>query len=291
MENDCPPAKKRRNASPENHVDGSECNKDTNTEEILSTEVVVEQDCALNNGKESLTESTRIGDSDVEQENDKCKNETVMEESQSDAPKAGGDEIRNDNNASGENGYSQSGKKLLVLDVNGLLVDIVADPDEGYKPDKIIGSKAVFKRPFCDEFLKFCFEKFNVGVWTSRTRRNIEPLLMFLGIDTKQLLFCWNQFHCTRTGFNTIENSGKPLVLKELKKLWDKQDPYLPWYRGDYNETNTVFLDDSPYKALRNPPNTAIFPHSYSYRDTQDNGLGSVSMLPAQRHDLSSSQN
>ncbi|XP_076924000.1 uncharacterized protein LOC143586321 isoform X2 [Bidens hawaiensis] len=165
-------------------------------------------------------------------------------------------------------------KKLLVLDVNGLLVDIVADPDEGYKPDTIIGSKAVFKRPFCDEFLKFCFERFNVGVWTSRTRRNIEQVLKFLEINSQdQLLFCWDQFHCTKTGFNTIENSGKPLVLKELKKLWEKQDSNLP-EKGVYNESNTIFLDDSPYKALRNPPHTAIFPYSYSYRDTQDNGLG-----------------
>lgn len=113
-----------------------------------------------------------------------------------------------------------------------------------------------------------------------------------------------DQSHCTETGFNTIENSDKPLVLKELKKLWEKQDPNLPWEKGVYDESNTFLLDDSPYKALRNPvsssfsfnffsfyhqlkvligftihnsyfqPNTAIFPYTYSYRNTQDNGLG-----------------
>ncbi|KAI7748674.1 hypothetical protein M8C21_020260, partial [Ambrosia artemisiifolia] len=166
-------------------------------------------------------------------------------------------------------------KKLLVLDVNGLLVDIVADPDEYHKPDTVIASKAVFKRPFCDDFLEFCFQRFNVGVWTSRTRKNINRVLDFLMRDTQhQLLFCWDQSHCTETGFNTIENTGKPLLLKELKKLWEKQDPNLPWDRGAYDESNTLLLDDSPYKALRNPPHTAIFPYTYSYRNAHDNDLG-----------------
>lgn len=55
------------------------------------------------------------------------------------------------------------------------------------------------------------------------------------------------------TGFKTIENRSKPLVLKELKKLWEKLEPGLPWEMGDYDQTNTLLLDDSPYKALRNP--------------------------------------
>ncbi|XP_022016884.1 uncharacterized protein LOC110916461 isoform X3 [Helianthus annuus] len=178
--------------------------------------------------------------------------------------------------SSGDDAQSHFRKKLLVLDVNGLLVDIVADPpDEAHKPDTRIAQKAVFKRPFCDEFLEFCFQRFSVGVWTSRTRKNINRVLDFLMRDTqRQLLFCWDQSHCTDTGFNTIENSGKPLLLKELKKLWEKQDPNLPWDRGAYDESNTLLLDDSPYKALRNPPYTAIFPYTYSYLDTQDNDLG-----------------
>ncbi|KAK9073258.1 hypothetical protein SSX86_007582 [Deinandra increscens subsp. villosa] len=274
MDYDCPPAK-RRNISLENHVDHSEHNKDPNTEGVSNTEVVVEQGYAFNEGQESLTEDMQIEHFDIGQEDSsKSKNKIVIEESELDATDACSDQIKKEDNSCGDDGGSHSRKKLLVLDINGLLVDIVAGPDEAYKPDTIIGSKAVFKRPFCDEFLKFCFERFSVGVWTSRTRRNIERVLQFLSIDIEhQLLFCWDQSHCTDTGFNTVDNSDKPLVLKELKKLWEKQDPNLPWHKGVYNESNTIFLDDSPYKALRNPPYTAIFPYSYSYRDTQDNGL------------------
>lgn len=59
--------------------------------------------------------------------------------------------------------------------------------------------------------------------------------------------------HCTDTGFRTLENRHKTLVCKELRNIWDKSDPSLPWQKGGYNESNTLLVDDSPYKALLNP--------------------------------------
>ncbi|CAA0815315.1 Haloacid dehalogenase-like hydrolase (HAD) superfamily protein [Striga hermonthica] len=166
-------------------------------------------------------------------------------------------------------------KKLLVLDVNGLLVDISPYVPYDYDPDDIILRKAVFKRPYCDDFLKFCFERFNVGVWTSRARRNMEPILDFLlGNDKSRLLFFWDQSHCTDTGFTTVEKRNRPLQLKKLKKLWDKCEPDLPWERGVYNESNTLLLDDTPSKSLTNPRYNAVFPHTYRFRNVRDNSLG-----------------
>lgn len=62
-----------------------------------------------------------------------------------------------------------------------------------------------------------------------------------------------DMFHSTQTGFKTLENTHKPLVCKELRRIWENDDPNLPWKKGDYNESNTLLLDDSPYKALLNP--------------------------------------
>lgn len=74
------------------------------------------------------------------------------------------------------------------------------------------------------------------------------------GIDCLTISnFVQDQTHCTETGFTTVENRSKPLFLKELKKIWDKEVPTLPWEKGDYTPSNTLLLDDSPYKALRNP--------------------------------------
>ena len=99
-------------------------------------------------------------------------------------------------------------KKLLILDINGLLADIQCRTPKGYKADKTIARRAgedrllnfnllirlrlffftfksicatqivigsllsfsVFKRPFCSEFLKFCFWRFDVAIWSSRTK-------------------------------------------------------------------------------------------------------------------------
>ncbi|OVA15087.1 NLI interacting factor [Macleaya cordata] len=183
-------------------------------------------------------------------------------------------------------------RKLLVLDLNGILVDIVSEVPKGYKAHKQIARKALFKRPFCDDFLKFCFENFNVGVWSSRMKRNVNTVVDFLMEDMKNnLLFCWDQAHCTETGVGTLENRQKPLVLKELKKLWNKHEHSLPWEKGTYDESNTLLLDDSPYKALRNPPHTAIFPRSYSFQDTEDNSLGPGGDLRVYLEGLVSAEN
>ncbi|XP_062116739.1 uncharacterized protein LOC133830710 isoform X2 [Humulus lupulus] len=155
---------------------------------------------------------------------------------------------------------SRSQKKLLILDVNGLLVDFVSGGDRQFRPDIIISKKAVYKRPYCDEFIEFCFEKFNVGVWSSRMKWNMDKVIWFLFDKSRhKLLFCWDQSHCSATGTNTLENNNKPLVFKELRKLWEKLEPNLPWEIGEYDETNTLLLDDSPYKALRNPDLEGIF--------------------------------
>ncbi|KAG0464733.1 hypothetical protein HPP92_018897 [Vanilla planifolia] len=166
-------------------------------------------------------------------------------------------------------------KKLLVLDLNGLLADIVNDYHFSCGVQMRVGGKPFFKRPFCDDFLKFCFENFDIGIWSSRRRHNVDCVVEYLLRDYKhKVLFCWDQSKCTYTGAKTIENHHKPLVLKELKKLWDKEDSELPWEKGEYSPSNTLLLDDSPYKAICNPPYTAIFPHPYHYQDEGDASLG-----------------
>lgn len=63
-----------------------------------------------------------------------------------------------------------------------------------------------------------------------------------------------DQSHCTDTGFPVVgKKRSKSIILKKLKKLWEKFEPDLPWERGEYDESNTLLLDDSPHKALCNP--------------------------------------
>ncbi|XP_071703231.1 uncharacterized protein [Rutidosis leptorrhynchoides] len=171
---------------------------------------------------------------------------------------------------------SQPKKKLLILDIYGILVDIVDGKDATIGRDYSIGSKsAVYKRPYCDDFLDFCFKNFFVCVWSSTTRWEMEKVLNVISKDLiERFAFCLDQTDCINTGEKTPENMSKPLFLKDVRKLWLLYDAANPFDEDFYNVTNTILLDNSPYKALCNPPYTAIFPITYDYRNREDNCLG-----------------
>ncbi|XP_019194959.1 PREDICTED: uncharacterized FCP1 homology domain-containing protein C1271.03c-like isoform X1 [Ipomoea nil] len=168
-----------------------------------------------------------------------------------------------------------SRRKLIILDVNGLLGDVVRRRVPGGASFSG-GTSEIIKRPFCDDFLRFCFDKFDVGIWSSRLKKNLDPIVDYLlGDQKKKLLFCWNMSNCTQTGFKTPENKHKPLVLKELRKIWENEFPNLQWFvKGYYNESNTLLLDDSPYKALLNPVHSSIFPETFKLMNKNDKALG-----------------
>ncbi|XP_030953320.1 uncharacterized protein LOC115976278 isoform X2 [Quercus lobata] len=183
-------------------------------------------------------------------------------------------------------------KKLLILDINGVLADIVLPAPKNCKPDFKFAGRALFKRPFYQDFLKFCFERFEVGVWSSRAKKNVTRVIDYLmGGVKRKLLLCWDRSHCTPTKFKTLEDKHKPVVLKELTKIWEKHDPSLPWKKGDYNQSNTLLLDDSPYKALLNPPHTAIFPDSFNFQNTGDKSLGAGGELRVYLEGLAEAEN
>ncbi|KAL8170449.1 hypothetical protein V2J09_022253 [Rumex salicifolius] len=154
---------------------------------------------------------------------------------------------------------SRPRKKLLILDINGILADVVYPPPKGYKADIRISGRAVFTRPHCRDFLKFCLERFQVGIWSSRSKKLVDRILDYLIGDLRErLTFCWDISQCTESQFRTLENRHKVMVFKELRMLWEKRDSSLPWRNGDYSELNTLLLDDSPYKALLNPVRSGI---------------------------------
>ncbi|KAM3341305.1 hypothetical protein P3S68_028940 [Capsicum galapagoense] len=128
----------------------------------------------------------------------------------------------------------------------------------------------VFKRPYCDQFMKFCLERFEVGLWSSDKDRNIEPVLdnILVGLRRK-LVFVWDQDNCIDSGFSTVEKKNKPIFLKQLKKIWENNS-----YGGRFSKSNTLLIDDEPHVALLNPPITGVFPPAYKVNDGRDTFLG-----------------
>ncbi|KAM0053479.1 putative FCP1 domain, HAD superfamily protein [Helianthus debilis subsp. tardiflorus] len=63
-------------------------------------------------------------------------------------------------------------KKLLVLPMGGFLVHRAHRRrsntiPKNRQPDFCSGNFMIYKRPFCQEFLEFCFQRFQVGIWSS----------------------------------------------------------------------------------------------------------------------------
>lgn len=167
-------------------------------------------------------------------------------------------------------------KKLLILCLGGLLVNRVHLKDKatvrGLRPDLVYGKFLVFKRPFCTDFLKFCFERFEVALWSSAREHNIEGVLTNItggSGNRSKLLFVWAQEECIESEFYCLHNAKKPLFLKELKDVWGSSS-----CKGKYSASNTLLIDDEPHTALLNPPNTAIFPEPYKKHDSSDTFLG-----------------
>ncbi|XP_050380371.1 uncharacterized protein LOC126797713 [Argentina anserina] len=163
-------------------------------------------------------------------------------------------------------------KKLLVFDLNGLLVyrafcfnTSVIPRDRA--PDGKCGNHLVFKRPFAEEFMLFCLERFEVGIWTSALEKNVDGVLDCLMEKLRsRLIFVWDQHQCTDSGFKSLEKKMKPLFFKDLKKVWDQ-------FKGKFSASDTLLIDDQPYKALLNPPYSGIFLDPYVPDNGSDNAL------------------
>ncbi|KAF5784148.1 putative FCP1 domain, HAD superfamily protein [Helianthus annuus] len=172
-----------------------------------------------------------------------------------------------------------SKKKLLVIPLRGIFVHRAHRlwPEtipRNCRPDFRYKNLLVYKRPYCVDFLKFCFERFHVGLWSSFKEQNLQGILDNVIGDLKnKLLFTWDQEQCTDSGFMCLEKQDKPLLLKELSHIWDKKYPNLPWSDGEYSASNTLLIT-YPEKAILNPLYTAIFPPSYDPESKKDDLLG-----------------
>ncbi|XP_034225623.1 uncharacterized protein LOC117635405 [Prunus dulcis] len=99
------------------------------------------------------------------------------------------------------------------------------------------------------------------------------------GLRSK-LVFAWDQVKCTDSGFKTLEKRDKPLFLKELKKVWEgKCSKTRSSSTGKYSSSNTLLMDNQPYKALLNPPHTAICPAEYKVDQVDDMALGPMGVF------------
>ena len=155
-------------------------------------------------------------------------------------------------------------KVLVIIDLNGLFFDRVFMRGQSKhnlrKPSSdtdavVLGSYLVHKRPGLGNFLDFLFANFSVMIWSSARMQNIQRLIDH-AFGQRHFVAIWDQEKCTvRKPHPT--NERKPcLFLKKLQDFWDTADAW--------DQTNTILIDDSPLKAIENPPHTSVHPEEWT---------------------------
>ena len=90
----------------------------------------------------------------------------------------------------------QPERKLLILDLDETLI-YATEEKLKYEPDFIVGQYFVYKRPFLNEFLSFCFDNFEVSLWTTATKNYAEEILQKILNKNQNLKFLWTLERCT----------------------------------------------------------------------------------------------
>ena len=128
--------------------------------------------------------------------------------------------------------------KLLILDLDETLIHATEEPltrQADFKTELY----SVYKRPFVDRFLEFCFQNFKVGVWTTAGKEFAEEVVQNIFTSGYTLEFLWSYQRCTRVfDSETLE----VYYIKNLKKL----------KRKGYHLEEIIMVDDTPRKLERN---------------------------------------
>lgn len=199
---------------------------------------------------------------------------------------------------------SEPGRRWLnvVLDLNGILCECKearfttppitvwnreSDPFSSSVPS-MIGPKAVYVRPHCEEFLSSLNEFADITVWSSMKVSTTKQICKCL---FRRLTFPRNvlgQEQCEkikvkapngRVTFLKVKGTEKDVFLKTLSKN------LFPSFGGRYSASNTLVVDDSPMKHILNHPTNVILPDSWSSDSRgQSDAFLMGTLLPYLRH-------
>ncbi|KAF9573072.1 hypothetical protein EC968_009032 [Mortierella alpina] len=147
-------------------------------------------------------------------------------------------------------------KLLVILDLNGTL----------FYRNKA-NKRSVTARPHLSMFLDFLFEHCRVMVWSSAQPHSVETMLSFgFGDRVSRLDRVWSRDHFR---LPAVDYARKVLTIKDLEYVWEgiekekkmaKPDgggggDKHPKYAVQFDQTNTVLIDDSKHKTQLQPHN------------------------------------
>jgi NLI interacting factor-like phosphatase len=146
----------------------------------------------------------------------------------------------------------------LILDLNGVLIDEGTPPRGSYKKPLVV-------RDGVGPFLKFCVENFWVSFWSCCRGRKMDVLLAEIQKHCEvSLEFCkkFDQYWCdtvTKADGSAL-GGDKPYFLKTLATIFNSPDGLRD---TSACAENTLLVDDSPYKNVRNNMWNAVHPEPF----------------------------
>lgn len=146
--------------------------------------------------------------------------------------------------------------RLIVLDVEHLLCYIapysrVMAASTGIRVD----NNFVFPRPHLHEFLKFCFEKFDVGIWSSLEKNQLERILasIFTRIELNSLKHIWDESHCLNVSDSRSSN----------QRFFVKSFDMVEKYTKDYHVGDMILIDTDPYHTCLDVVVSSLYPPKF----------------------------
>jgi RNA polymerase II subunit A small phosphatase-like protein len=173
-------------------------------------------------------------------------------------------------------------RKLLVLDIDGTmifaeekanLIHMQVEQPHHFELDG--GSILVWKRPGIDEFLEWCFEHYDIGIWSASGSEYVHSVLTHIIADhlRSKVKFIWTSMKCTRKYYQrSWDTYAMPITIKRLKKLWRRKrsTSHDPNSVNSYNRRNTLIVDDTPATYQTNYGNAIpIISYTGSLRDCE----------------------
>lgn len=156
---------------------------------------------------------------------------------------------------------------LIVLDLNGTLI---------HRKHRGLPPKYT-ERPFLRPFLDNLFANYSVMIWTSSRPKTVEGVLQILLPESfrNQLLAVWAR---DKLGLTPAQYAEKVQVYKRLDEIWrsaEIQSKYpigglAPNKEREWDQTNTILIDDSWLKAIGQPYNSIEIPEFTARRDVDD---------------------
>ncbi|MBE9042621.1 HAD family hydrolase [Oscillatoriales cyanobacterium LEGE 11467] len=128
-------------------------------------------------------------------------------------------------------------QKLLILDLDETLIFSTEIPLE-YPECFKVPNYYVYLRPNFKYFIEYCFDNFEVAVWTASSRDYADEIIDRIFPDRHKLVFLWSNDRCT---LKFHWQTGDYEFIKDLKKV----------KKRGYPLEKILFVDDRPENLIR----------------------------------------